>query len=196
MTRLVLLRHGETDWNREGRYQGQADPPLNEEGRHQAEALVGRLAGRGMETIYSSDLRRASETARILAARLGLPLMLDPRLREIHQGEWEGRWVEDIMQTYPEAWALRWKEPLRARAPGGESILEVEARVSQAVEEIASVHPNGVVLIVSHALALASLRCRAHHVPLEGVYQWLLENGAVDEIDWPPDPARGTGEGG
>jgi broad specificity phosphatase PhoE len=195
MTHFILVRHGETDWNREGRYQGQSDPPLDEQGRLQAEALAASLAGRGIEAIYSSDLQRASETARVLSARLGLPLVLDPRLREIHQGEWEGRLVDDIRRAYPEAWALQWQQPLHARAPGGESIVEVGNRVSQAADEIASWHPDAMILIVSHALSIAILQSLAIHLPLEGVRQRLPENSAVEEIDWPPDPARTAQEG-
>jgi broad specificity phosphatase PhoE len=90
VTTLLLVRHGETDWNAEGRLQGHTDMPLNDLGRRQARALADELAGDGIEAVYSSDLARASETAEIVAERLGLPVGLDPDLREKDWGTWEG----------------------------------------------------------------------------------------------------------
>ncbi len=90
VTELLLARHGETDWNRERRWQGHADPPLNELGRAQARRLAEALAGEQLEAIYASDLRRAHETAEIVGARLGLPVTSDPDLREIDVGSWSG----------------------------------------------------------------------------------------------------------
>ncbi|MBI3763708.1 MAG: histidine phosphatase family protein, partial [Chloroflexi bacterium] len=112
MTRLWLIRHGETDWNVEGRWQGQTDPPLNESGRAQAEALAAQLAGIRIEAIYSSDLQRAHTTARIIARGLGLPVRLDARWREIDQGEWEGLLVTEVAARYPDELAARRSDPV------------------------------------------------------------------------------------
>src|SRR5690242_8696605 len=90
MATLLLVRHGETDWNAEGRLQGQTDRPLNEYGRRQARELAERLAGDGVVAIYASDLSRAKETAEIVGGRLGLPVVVDPDLRERNWGTWEG----------------------------------------------------------------------------------------------------------
>ena len=90
MTTLLLVRHGETDWNAEGRLQGHTDTPLNDYGRRQAAALGEDLAGDGIDAVYSSDLARARETAEIVAGRLGLPVVLEPGLREKNWGSWEG----------------------------------------------------------------------------------------------------------
>jgi alpha-ribazole phosphatase len=87
-TRILLARHGETEWNRIGRWQGHADPPLNEAGRLQAVELAERLARDGITVIYASDLRRASETAQVIGERLGLEVHEDPALREIDVGSW------------------------------------------------------------------------------------------------------------
>jgi alpha-ribazole phosphatase len=185
MTRLILVRHGETDWNREGRYQGQADPPLNEHGRAQARALADQLAGQSFEAIYSSDLQRAVETARIVARQYGLPVRQDRRLREIDQGEWEGVRVDEITARYPQLWAARQRDPLHTRPPAGETPLEVAARVWAAADDIARLHPGGRVLIVSHGLALAALLVRARGVPLERAYDCVPGNAQVEEITWP-----------
>jgi len=187
MTQLFLARHGETDWNREGRFQGQADPPLNAAGQAQARALAERLAGQSFDAIYTSDLRRAVETAQIVAQGLGLSVWVDTRLREVNQGEWEGILASDIAVRYPKEWESRQQDPVNARPPGGETIAEVACRVWAAVDDIAGRYPTGSVLIVSHALALATLLCRASNLPLEQAYHLAPANGRHDIIQWPSD---------
>ena len=96
MTEIWIVRHGQTDWNVEGRYQGQADRPLNAVGLAQAQQAAEQLRGRDFAAIYSSDLQRARVTAEIIAGQLGLPVQVDRRLREVNQGEWEGLLTADI----------------------------------------------------------------------------------------------------
>src|SRR5437660_3083754 len=96
VTTLILARHGETDWNRDGRFQGHADPPLNNRGREQAYALADAVADERIEAVYASDLRRAHETAQIVAARKGLDVVIDPDLRERDVGEWSGLTLPQI----------------------------------------------------------------------------------------------------
>lgn len=107
MATIFLTRHGQTDWNAERRWQGHADPPLNEHGHAEAHALAESLVSYGIEAIYSSDLVRARETAEIVAARLGLPVTLDARLREVDVGEWSGLTTSEIEQRYPGAMERR-----------------------------------------------------------------------------------------
>jgi broad specificity phosphatase PhoE len=186
MPELHLIRHGQTDWNVQGRYQGQADMPLNPTGLSQARALAEDLEGQVFTAIYSSDLQRARQTAQILANRLGLVLRLDVRLREIHQGDWQGLLVSDLAQRYAAEMAARREDPVSARAPGGESVGEVAARVYDAADEIARNHPLGRVLVVSHGLALATLIARGRHIPLEQVYALIPDNAHPSVITWPP----------
>jgi len=187
MTQLYLVRHGQTEWNIEGRYQGQADLPLNAAGRAQAMSLSQQLAGIQFAAVYSSDLRRARETAEILAAPSGMAVQLDPRLREIKLGEWEGQLVTEIVTRYPAAWAERLRDPLHARAPGGESVAEVAARVAEAATAIAQAHPTGRVLVVSHGLALATLLCQARRQPLAEAYEVIPPNSDPHVVVWPPE---------
>jgi broad specificity phosphatase PhoE len=100
-TRILLARHGETEWNRLGRWQGHADPPLNDLGRRQAEILAEQLAGDTVSAVYSSDLRRARETARIVAERIGLPVTEDSALREIDVGSWSGLTRDEVRERFP-----------------------------------------------------------------------------------------------
>ena len=102
MTTILLVRHGETDWNLERRWQGHIDRPLNDVGRAQARALADRLDSEPFAAVYSSDLARARETAEIVAAAHGLPVHLDPRLREADVGEWSGLTADEIERRYPE----------------------------------------------------------------------------------------------
>ena len=146
-TTIVLVRHGETDWNRERRYQGHADTPLNEAGRAQAAELADTLRGEGLGTVYTSPLRRASETAAIVAARLELDVRPLEALREIHVGDWEGLTVDEVKQRYPESAVADW----HAGWPGGETYDELSARVLPALVGLGDAHPDERVLAVTHA---------------------------------------------
>ena len=155
MTRILLARHGETDWNRVGRWQGHADPPLNDAGRGQAAELAERLAGDGIAAIYSSDLMRASQTARVVADRLGLAVIEDAGLREIDVGSWSGLTRAEVEQRFPEGYA-RW---LRGDiGHDGETREELSERVVGAVERIAAAHPGDTILAVTHGGAIRALR--------------------------------------
>lgn len=149
MTTLILTRHGETDWNREGRWQGHADTPLNDAGREQARALAAELAAEPVVAVYSSDLRRARDTATLVADRHGLQVQADPRLREIDFGDWEGLTTPEIHHLYPafaEAWPPDDGEPF----PGGETYVAMGRRIVGALREIVDRHPDGTVVVVLH----------------------------------------------
>ena len=134
MTTLLLARHGETDWNAEGRLQGHTDRPLNDYGRRQASALAEELAGDSIDAVYSSDLSRARETAEIVAGRLGLPVVIEPGLREKNWGSWEGLTPMERDAT----------------AYVGESTEEHRDRTLRTLREIAERHPGTLVLVVTH----------------------------------------------
>ena len=185
MTHWILIRHGATDWNQDGRYQGQADPLLNAQGRAQAEQLARTLAKRPIQAVFSSDLQRALRTAEALAAPHALRVIIDKGLREINQGRWEGMLVDDIAASFPTEWGAIQQDPLRARAPGGESVDEVARRAMARVREIAARFPRGPVVIVSHGLTLACLLCSMHGFPLEQAREHIPPNGVPVELVWP-----------
>ena len=167
MTTLILVRHGETDWNRNGRWQGHADTPLNERGRAQARQLADELSGEGVSAVYASDLMRARETAEIIAGRLGRPVALDPRLREVDIGGWAGLTMPEIETRFPDD-VERWRtgDPRHA-FDGGESYAAMGERVVAAVEEIARRHSGEDVVVVLHGGPIRALLARAAGITYE-----------------------------
>jgi probable phosphoglycerate mutase len=133
---IWLARHGETDANAEGRVQGSLDPPLNDAGREQARALAREAATLGIEALYTSQLRRARETAEIIGAELGLEPQVDERFAESFRGEWEGRLIADIKAEDPAAWAGSLALDPAFRFPAGESLEEHGARVEAALADV------------------------------------------------------------
>lgn len=183
--RLILIRHGETDWNVQGRYQGQADVPLNARGRQQAARVAESLANSGISAIYASDLRRARETAEALARVTGLEVCYDSRLREVDQGEWEGMPFAEIQSRYPELVKRRRENPLAVPPPGGETVRQVRERALAAVGDIIRAHPGGRIAIISHGLSLAVIRAHCEGRPIEEVWELVPGNGEVVEVVWP-----------
>jgi broad specificity phosphatase PhoE len=159
VTTLLLARHGETDWNSERRWQGHADRPLNERGREQARALASELARRRIDAVYASDLLRARETAEIVAARLGLEVRVDERLREVDVGEWSGLSLTEAEERYPDGFQ-RWQAG-RHGWEQGESYEQMGERVVEAALRIAARHPLETVLVVSHGGSIRACQATA-----------------------------------
>ena len=172
MTTLLLVRHGETDWNAQGRLQGHTDRPLNERGRRQAQALAEELAGQEIAAVYSSDLARARQTAEIVSARLGLPVVVQADLREKDWGTWEG---------------LTAAERDRVEFVG-ESTRAHQERTLRALRQISERHPGGAsVLVVTHGGSMRRVQTAALGMALpviENCGRWLCtyEDGAFGPI--------------
>jgi broad specificity phosphatase PhoE len=164
VTELLLVRHGETDWNRERRFQGHADPPLNDAGREQAYELAETLAGDGIDAIYTSDLQRARETAEILAARFGSEVVALRELREIDVGDWQGLTWPEIEERHPDA-AARWHRDGHGWH-GGESYDQLRERIVAALRGIAERHPGQRVLVVGHGGTVRATRAFVDGVPV------------------------------
>lgn len=184
MTRFCLVRHGETDWNLQGRYQGQSGEGLNATGFLQAQTLAACLKPHTFASIYSSDLQRAVQTAEIIAKALGLTVQTDPRLREICLGDWEGKEFAAIQSTQRELWQQRLRDPAHFRPPGGENVLEVAQRVHLALKDITTQYLDSNVLVVSHGLAIATAICTSKKVPLAKAYEFIPQNTTPFWIDW------------
>lgn len=184
MAEFWLVRHGQTDWNLEGRLQGQLDVPLNETGREQARQLAASLRGKRFDAIYCSDLQRARQTAEIIAQVVNLPIRLDKRLREISQGQFEGMLFSEVVMKFENALADRSRDPVYSRLPEGESVAEVAARVRDCIDEIACLGNHEPVIVVSHGLALATILCQARPFPMETVYSHIQGNATAEVIQW------------
>ncbi|HEY5944095.1 MAG TPA: histidine phosphatase family protein [Kofleriaceae bacterium] len=155
MAWLLLARHGETDWNREGRWQGHADVALNDRGREQARELAARLAGEPIDVIYASDLARAHETALIIAERKRLPITTDAGLREIDVGRWSGLTPDEIGRCFP-----------GMITHDGETNEQHLARVLAVFHRIAGTERGRRVLVVSHGKTLRVIRRHAAGRPV------------------------------
>jgi len=180
---MILVRHGQSTWNREHRIQGQLDPPLSDEGRRQAELLGRRLAGRRLAGFYASDLSRAVETAEAIAPGVDLKPEPTPGLREIFLGEWEGLRTEEIAKRFPNAWARWGEEADWDLVPGGEGAARFEARVMATLDEILGRHSHGDVLVVTHGGVIQVALHRVIGRPSRGLFPFKIQNASISLID-------------
>lgn len=183
--RLLLVRHGVTDWNREGRFQGHRDPGLSEAGRHEASLVAARLSEDGLRPtrVVSSGLRRALATADPIAAAVGTPVEPDDRLMEIGQGEWEGRTHAELEVEDSERY-LAWRQATGIRQPpGGEPIEAATERVRAFVADLAAADAGATVCVVSHG---GTLRILAHALlELPDVHVLEVDNASLGVVRRP-----------
>ena len=193
MTTLILVRHGETDWNAQQRFQGHADPSLNDAGRRQARELADELATAGIDAIYTSDLLRARETAEIIGTRVGLPVEPLASLREIDVGEWQGLTHTEIDERFPgklDSWRdgeTGWTQ--------GETYDQLTERIVAALRAIAARHHDETVLVVGHGGTLRAALAHADGVTVAesrqrraaigncAVWRFSAENGVIACVD-------------
>jgi probable phosphoglycerate mutase len=192
-TTIVLVRHGETDWNRENRFQGHADPPLNDAGRAQALKLAGELRDEAVAAAYTSPLRRARETAAIVADQLGIEPVPDNALMEVDVGSWSGLTRDEVEARFPEGYA-RWLEYGHGW-DDGESYEELGERVVSGLLGIALRHPYERVLAVTHGGPIRSALAAADGVPFEearrsihvigncAIVPLAIRNGKLERVD-------------
>ena len=179
----MLIRHGQSTWNREHRIQGQLDPPLSNEGRRQAELVGRRLSGRSFAGFYSSDLKRAFETAELIGTAIGARPQSETSLREIFLGDWEGLRTEEIAERFPEAWARWVEEPDWDVVPGGEGAALFDARVAGALDDIFRRHAHGDVLVVTHGGVIQVALHRIVGRPPQGLFPFKIQNASISLIE-------------
>ncbi|MFZ3171430.1 MAG: alpha-ribazole phosphatase [Carboxydocellales bacterium] len=184
MTRILLIRHGETIWNNEMRYQGHSDIPLSDEGREQAKKLSARLAGEEIDHFYASDLSRAYETAEIIAAPHHKTVQKMELLRETMFGAWEGLKFTEIQERFPEVWA-KWRDDPRSTVlPEGESLDSVYERVNSAINQIRERHPKETVVVVGHGGIIRLILYAALDLDIKYIWRIRQDNTALNIIDY------------
>lgn len=160
--RLIFVRHGQTQYNAVNRYQGQSDAVLSSLGRLQAECTGERLRQEDVAAIYSSDLSRALDTAKVIARHHNLPVSLDARLRECSFGDWEGLTVQQIVDRFPDQYAAYRRDSVAFRAPNGERLEELQTRVVESVNSIVEHHSSDEnIVVVTHGGPIKAFFCHA-----------------------------------
>lgn len=177
--RLILVRHGITYWNYESRYQGHTDIELHPEGIKQACALQKKFAVEKLDAIYSSDLKRAVQTASIIAEPHDLKIKTVPALREINFGEWEGLTYYDIEKKYPKLLKVWLETPHLLEIPQGESFEILRDRAVAGVKKILASQQKGTIAIVTHGGTIAALVCGLLNEPLANMWHYKQKNTAV-----------------
>jgi probable phosphoglycerate mutase len=181
-TRIVAVRHGETDWNASARIQGHTDIGLNDVGRWQARCVARALADEAFAAVYSSDLARAADTAAALAAVVGVPLRTDAGLRERAFGVFEGRSFADIETAWPEQ-ALRWRRRDPLFGPdGGETLAAFYDRCTAATLALAARHPGQQIVLFTHGGVLDCLYRAATRVDLQAPRTWQVANAGINRL--------------
>ncbi|MBA4110012.1 MAG: histidine phosphatase family protein [Leptothrix sp. (in: Bacteria)] len=187
ITRLLVIRHGETAWNLEARIQGHTDIPLNEHGRWQAERLALALADEGLDAIYTSDLQRARDTAQAVARATGLTLQLDQGLRERNFGRLEGMTQNQVALQWPEE-GRRWRERDPTYGPeAGETLQSFYQRCVDTAERLAQLHPGQTVALVAHGGVLDCFYRAANHIPLQAPRTWTIGNVSINRLLYSPE---------
>jgi 2,3-bisphosphoglycerate-dependent phosphoglycerate mutase len=193
MTHLYLIRHARSTWNTEGRMQGQADPPLDELGEKQIQALAERLAQVSISAVYSSPLQRALRTAEAVAAHHRLTVNLDPRLMERHLGEWAGLTGNEADDKYPQV--RSGKDWRLLGPPGGESMMDLMTRAASALGAIVDAHPNDRVVVVSHGGTLNAYLMHLMGLPAASHVHFAFGNTAIARVQLENDQVHLLGLG-
>jgi probable phosphoglycerate mutase len=185
MTELIVIRHGETDWNRQHRFQGQIDVPLNAAGQAQARRLAERLADEAFDVVVASDLARARMTAEAATSARGLPMRTEPLWREQAFGVLEGLDVPTIVKSHPELWAQWIRHDADYALPGGgESVRNFHARVWRAVQALAEQHAGDRIAVFTHGGVLDMLWRGAQGLPLSGPRACEIPNTGINRLRW------------
>ena len=181
MLHLMLVRHGETEWNVQRRYQGQTDVLLSAIGRRQAHFVAERLAGQKIDAIYASDLSRAWETAQIIAEKSGLEVSPEPRLRELKFGILEGLTFDEAEAQYPEMIAA-WLKDFNNTPEGAETIDAFNARIISLLDDLKEKHDEQIVLLVGHGGSLSEILRVVLGLSREKRWYLEMENASLSEV--------------
>ena len=182
---LFLLRHGESVWNKEHRVQGRKDPGLSENGKRQARAAAGRLKRESIEVVYSSDLKRCAQTARIIALRTGARIRFKPEIEEMILGVWQGKTIDEIKRLYPKSYAAWLKVPSKAGIPGWEGVPKFTRRVNRAFKSILEESPSTNICVVTHWGVIAAYLAKTLDADFDRIFKRVrVDNCGISKISY------------
>lgn len=182
MTKIFLIRHGETEWNKLGRLQGNSDVSLSPEGIRQAQLLAAHVPFNHIDAVYASDLQRAVDTAKILAAKFNLHVTTKSGLRETNFGDWEGRVISGLLEESPDDFGNFFINPDKVKPPNGETFLECQARVMNALDEIIADHDDQRIIVVCHGAVIRLILCAALEIRIRKMWAIHQFNTALNVL--------------
>lgn len=188
MTKVIFIRHGETEWNFLGKYQGQAEVPLTEKGREQARLLAKNFPSDKLDAIYSSDLSRAMETAGFVADRFNIKVNPEPAFREMNFGDWEGLTYKEISARWQGEMEQFLKRPDILKVPNGENFPSLQQRATTKLYELIAKHDGQIIAVTAHGGVLRTLLADALEMPLKNIWRIRQENTAVSIVTYAETP--------
>lgn len=181
LAKIILIRHGETDHNRQGRFCGRSNPPLNQLGQTQADKAAAWLAQRRIDHIYTSPAVRAQRTAHTINQQRDKPITTDERLWETDYGRWEGQNIDDCRTADPEAWQ-KWLADSHSAPHGGETAVEVEKRTQSWLNDTLTRHHGQTVLVAAHGGSLQTVICQLMDMPHRPLWPFRFQNTTIAEV--------------
>jgi len=187
MTHLILVRHGKTDWNKDGRVQGQLDIPLNSEGKEQIQAIISGLANlkgiKRIDALYSSRLSRSVETASGIGRVYGLKIGKLGELNELNQGVWQGLLEKQIKVRHKKLYSIWKTKPSSTKPPKGEAMAEAYTRVMSAVKKLVKRHTGKTVCIVTHEIVSAIIKCYYKKIEVDKIWENIPKNATLEMLE-------------
>lgn len=187
MTKLYMVRHGETEWNKVSKVQGRTDIELSDKGIKQAQLLAKRLACEDINFVYSSSLKRALRTAEIAAEHKKCRIVKSDKYHEICLGPWEGMTINEIKEKFSEHFRVYKEDPANFKLPGAETFVDLTERTYNAIMEIVSCHKGGNILLVSHGTAIKAAIIRILGIDINNYTKFRIDNASISVIDFPED---------
>ena len=189
-TTLILIRHGETPYNRDRRYQGHRDTPLTKKGKRQTKEIALRLRNKPLDAIYSSDLKRTKYTAKAINRYHSLKVKTLPELREIDFGDWEGKTHDEIQREWRRLLDGWEREPSKIKIPGGESIKDLAERVKSTIKKIIGNHPDQRIAIITHGGPIRVILMDALGLGLDDWWKTITSNGGISIVEYQSNKAK------
>ncbi|MFZ7102603.1 MAG: alpha-ribazole phosphatase [Peptococcaceae bacterium] len=184
MTKIIFVRHGETEWNDTGKYQGHTDIPLSQTGLEQAVKVSLRLANERIAAVYSSDLLRARQTAELIAVRHNLSVRTRAEFREINFGVWEGKTFKEINHLYPDLLKTWLEEPEKLIIPEGETFQQLTGRTFNGLSEIQANHEGETIVVVAHGGTIGAVMCSVLEIKLNNLWKIKQGNTGISIIEF------------